>query len=88
MWASIYLTWNYASEADTQVSHQQNTYSVNLLLIQITAKQLIYNKFYQPTSLQQDCKIITEEIDSNKCTDRFCGSFPDIYYTLYGFCEI
>ena len=28
----IYLTWNYASRADTQVSQQQNTYSVNLLL--------------------------------------------------------
>ena len=55
---------------------------------EITTKQLIYNKFSKPTSLQQDCKIITEETDSNKYTDHFCGSFPDIYYMLYGFCEI
>ena len=25
---------------------------------------------------------------SNKYTDHFCGSFPDIYYMPYGFCEI
>ena len=55
---------------------------------EITTKQLIFHKFLQPTSLQQDCKTITEEIDSNKYTDHFCGSFPDIYSILYGFCEI
>ena len=32
LWEYIYHTWNYASRADTQVSQQQNTYSVNLLL--------------------------------------------------------
>ena len=31
---------------------------------------------------------MTEEIDSNKYSDHFCGSFPDIYFMLYGFCEV
>ena len=59
MWEYIYLTWNYASRADTQVSQQQNTYSVNLLLT-----------LFLPSMVVCTIILLNKRKSQEKCLDR------------------
>ena len=59
MWEYIYLTWNYASRADTQVSQQQNTYRVNLLLTLFLLSMEVCKKI-----------LLNKRKSQEKCLDR------------------